>query len=156
MIKIFLCILLVVLCTAFGWFLTRKHKQRKVFFYNLSLFNDRLINEVSYTKMPLTEFMNKYTFEGDFAKLLSEKKENGFRGTECEFAYLTEDDKNFVRDYFSMVGKSDAASQKAYLTSVRADTERLKKESDENYKKYFNLYVKLGFLFGLMLVVLLV
>lgn len=142
--------MLVVLCGAFGLILTWKYKKRKIFFYNLDLFNARLINEVSYTKMPLSAFIEKYTFKGDFAQFLEEKKKSGFAYDACEYSYLTEDEQNFVRDYFLMVGRSDSASQKEYLMSSRAETERLRAESDAEYKRHFNLYVRLGFLFGLV------
>lgn len=155
MIKLFLSVLLVALCSAFGWLLTRKYKQRKTFFYELDLFNSRLINEVSYTKMPLFAFIDKYSFGGDFGKLLEEKKESGFVSDSCGIAYLTEDEKNFVRDYFLMVGRSDSASQKEYLRSVQGETERMRAESGADYKKHFDLYVKLGFLFGLIVAIIL-
>lgn len=150
MIKLFLCIALVCLCTSFGWALTLRYKNRKAFFYSLDLFNARLINEVSYTKMPLAAFIDKYAFKGDFGKFLEGKKKSGFASGGCDFTYLTEDDKNFVRDYFVMVGRSDALSQKEYLSSVRAETERLRTESEKEYRRRFQLYVRLSFLLGLV------
>ena len=155
MIKIFLCVLLVALCTAFGWMLTRRSRLRKNFFYDLDLFNARLINEVSYTKMPLSSFIEKYSFGGDFGKLLEEKKEKGFVAEKAEIAYLTDDEKNFLRDYFLMVGRSDSVSQKEYLVSIRAETERLRAESGDECKRRSNLYVRLGFLFGLIVAIIL-
>lgn len=155
MIKLFLCVALVALCSAFGWALTRKYKQRKDFFYALDLFNSRFIGEVSYTKMPISAFMEKYSFAGDFGKLLEERKNGGFVAEGCDIAYLTEDEKNFVRDYFLMVGRSDSASQKEYLSAARTETERLRDESGAEYKRRFNLYVRLGFLFGLIAAVVL-
>lgn len=154
MIKIFLSVVLIALCTVFGKVLTVKYSQRKVFYYNLFLFNERMINEVSYTKMPLAAFEKKYKFEGDFEKIIH-KKANGESVAEYNLSYLSDDDKRYVYDYLQMVGKSDSASQKAYLLSVRQEAERLKTESEKEYKKYFNLYVKLGFLFGLVAVILL-
>ena len=125
MIKLFLSVLLVALCSAFGWILTRRYKQRKDFFYALDLFNARFINEVSYTKLPLAAFFDKYPFSGDFGKLLEEKKNSGFVSDTFDVPYLTQDEKNFVRDYFMMIGRSDSASQKDYLQSARTETERL-------------------------------
>ena len=55
-----------------------------------------------------------------------------------------------------MIGRSDAASQKTYLSSLRTEIEERKRSSDETYKKYFALYIKLGFLAGLMLSILIV
>ena len=54
-----------------------------------------------------------------------------------------------------MIGRSDSASQKDYLQSARTETERLRSESGAEYKRRCNLYVKLGFLFGLIIAVIL-
>lgn len=155
MIKLLLCAALVALCSGVGYLLAGKYKQRKKFFYELDFFNARMINEVSYTKMPLSAVIEKYPFSGDFGKLLEEKKKNGSVTGDFEIAYLSGDEKNFVRDYFLMVGRSDSGSQREYLNSARAETEKLRAESEKEYKRRFNLYVRLGFLFGLILAVLL-
>lgn len=155
MIKILLSIALVILCSGGGWALTRKYKFRKDFFYQMSLFNARLINEVSYTKMPIAAFIEKYTFSGDFGRLLQEIKAKGTSAEGCNFSYLTQEDQSFVRDYFLMVGKSDAMSQKEYLSSIGAETERLRSESNEECKRRMNLYIRLGFLIGLIAAIVL-
>ena len=133
MLKVLLCVLLFVLCVGCAFWLTRKYRKRKDFFYNLALFNERLLNEVSYTRIPLPAFAEKYEFE-----------------------YLTEDEKKFLGDYFRMVGGSDAASQKTYLSALRKEIEERRRASDEVYKRYFSLYLKLGVLAGLVLIILLV
>lgn len=55
-----------------------------------------------------------------------------------------------------MIGRSDAASQKTYLSSLRGEIDESRKKSEETYKKHFTLYIKLGFLAGLMLSILIV
>ena len=154
--KLLLCICLPIVCTACAYFLTQKYKRRKEFFYNLSMFNERLVNEVSYTKVPLPAFMEKYEFSGDFRKMLEERKSAEFSARISSPAYLTADERKFLIDYFGMIGRSDAASQKTYLSSLRTEIEERRKNSDETYKKYFALYIKLGFLAGLMLSILIV
>ena len=73
-----------------------------------------------------------------------------------QFSYLTEDEKKYLADYFGMIGRSDAASQRTFLSAARAELAEKKKSAEEAYKKYFALYLKLGFLAGLILVVLIV
>ena len=87
--------------------------------------------------------------------MLAEKK-NDFQAEKYDFDYLTDDEKKFLGDYFRMVGGSDAASQKTYLSALRKDIEERRSASGEIYKKYFALYLKLGFLAGLVLVILIV
>ena len=153
MLKFFLCALLFLLCVGCAFWLTRKYRKRKEFFYNLDLFNERLVNEVSYTKVPLPAFAEKYEFSGDFKKMLEEKRTD-FQAERYEYDYLAEDEKKFLGDYFRMVGGSDAASQKTYLSALRKEIGERRRVSEETYKKYFSLYLKLGVLAGLVLVIL--
>ncbi len=156
MLKLFLCVGAFSLCLLLAWLLTRKYRLRKDFYYNLSLFNERLYNEVSYTREPLPSFIEKQPFGGDFKKILTERSANGFRPGDCAIPYLKEDERKFLDDYLSMIGKSDAASQKNYLASRRAEVEARRQASEEAYKKHFSLYIKLGVLAGLVLVILIV
>ena len=59
-------------------------------------------------------------------------------------------------DYFSMLGRGDSSSQKGYFSSVKEDLRRRKIETDAEYKKYGDLYIKLGFLCGLLVLILIV
>ena len=120
--------------------------------YDLHNFNERFIGEVSYTRIPLSAFFDKYEYGTDFTAVLAEIKAKNF----IEFPYLTETEKRLAQDYFSMIGKSDAKSQGNYLGAVRAELEKEKTDSEAEYKKYFALYTKLGFLFGLIVAILLV
>lgn len=156
MLKVFLCIFAVAACTGVAYLLTRKYKQRMLFFYNLDLFNERLVNEVSYTRVPLPAFVEKYEFGGDFKKMLDEKKATDFGSENYGFSYLTADERKFLSDYFLLVGKSDAASQRTYLSAVRGEIAERRRTAEDIYKKYFSLYMKLGFLAGLVLAVLIV
>ena len=155
MLKLLLCVFLFSLCVGCAFWLTRKYKKRRDFFYNLDLFNERLVNEVSYTKIPLPAFAEKYEFTGDFKRMLEEKKSD-FQAEKYEYDYLTEDEKKFLADYFRMVGGSDAASQKTYLSALRKEIDDRRRASEDVYKKYFSLYLKLGVLAGLVLVILIV
>lgn len=156
MLRVFLCVLAVAACTGIAYLFTRKHKQRMLFFYNLDLFNERLVNEVSYTRVPLPAFIEKYEFGGDFKKMLQEKRASDFGTENYGFSYLTPDERKFLSDYFLLVGRSDAASQRTYLSAVREEIAGRRRSAEEIYKKYFSLYMKLGFLAGLVLAVLIV
>ncbi len=154
MLKAILCVGLFALCVAIALLLTKKYRHRKDFFYNWNLFNERLLNEVSYTKTPLPAFVEKYSFNGDFRQILEDKKRRGFDASHIECAYLTKDEQKLLSDYFMMVGKSDAVSQRTYLSAVRGEIGDRRRASEEVYQKYFSLYIKLGVLAGLILVIL--
>ena len=72
------------------------------------------------------------------------------------FSFLSKDEGDFVNDYFLMVGKGDSASQSAYFTSVKGTLGEYKRKSAEECTKYGDLYLKLGFLCGLMILVIII
>jgi hypothetical protein len=55
-----------------------------------------------------------------------------------------------------MVGKGDSASQSAYFTSVKGTLGEYKRKAAEECAKYGDLYLKLGFLCGLMILVIII
>ena len=156
MLKLLLCILAVALCTSFAFLLTKKFKKRADFYYSVYLFNERLINEVSYTKVPIPAFLEKNKFGGDFGAILSEYCAKGQDADFSRLTYLKEGEKQYLQDYFAMIGKSDAESQRTYLLAARAELQERRRASEEGYKNYFSLYLKLGVLAGLILVILIV
>ena len=156
MIKIFLCVLLVILCAFAGYLLTLKYKKRKQFTYDLYSFNERLISEVNFTRIPLSVFFFKYEYGLGFSTLLKDIKLKNFEKVSVDFPYLTTKQKQLVGDYFLMLGKSDYKSQSEFLKNYRVEIEKEKTSSFEEYKKFSALYVKLGFLFGLILAILLI
>ena len=55
-----------------------------------------------------------------------------------------------------MLGKGDSFSQKGYFATSKDALEKLYVEAENNCKKYVHLYIKLGFLCGLTLLILLI
>lgn len=68
---------------------------------------------------------------------------------------LDGEDGKIIDDYVFNLGLTDALSQIDYLSGRRAMLEKLKTESSAEYKRYSSLYVKIFFLIGVLLAVLL-
>ena len=64
-------------------------------------------------------------------------------------------DGEFLKRYLSDIGKTDAPTQIEYLNEKGQTLEKLKKKSEENYKKYGSLYFKLSLMAGTLIAVLL-
>lgn len=156
MLKAILCVCAFGLCVVVALLLTRRYRQRKEFFYSLNLFNERLVNEVSYLRAPLSKFIGRYAFGGDFQKMLNEKTKGDFAQENYDYPYLSADERKFLGDYFRLIGKSDASSQRAYLCAVRVEIAERRHTAEEEYRKYLSLYCKLGVLAGLIAVILIV
>jgi stage III sporulation protein AB len=143
-----------------GYFLAKKYRQRKNFFAQFHAFNERFISEVSYYRRPIREFVGAYSYHGEFQMLLSDflraskQKEVRFEADRAEYSFLKRDEQSAVQDYFMMLGRGDSASQKAYFSSMNDTLAKWHTESVSLSKKYGDLYVKLGFLCGLFLLIL--
>lgn len=160
--KFILGILIVVFTAFCGYILSKKYRRKKLFFAQFYEFNERFLTEITYARRPLGDFFLSDSYKGEFGKLAEkffqdiQKNENIYAvlQTDGEYAFLTKEEKAFVGDYFSMLGKGDSASQKAYFSNRKDGLAKLKSQSETACKKYGDLYIKLGFLCGLLILVL--
>ena len=164
MVKFLLGIAIVAFTSYCGYVLAKKYRKRKLFFAQLKEFNERFLSEVSYYRRPLGEFVFKYGYKGEFQNFLqnffaeidelSQSNEREIAFDDCEF--LKREDKNLVEDYFKMLGKGDSASQKTYFSAAKEGITKLYSDAENEYKKYGDLYIKLGFLCGLLILILII
>ena len=155
---------IVVFATFCGYLLSKKYRQKKVFFQQFKEFNERFLSEITYYRRPIQEFVSGYRYQGEFQVLLEEffstmetRAANDQKVFNLpEYHFLTAEEKVFVIDYFSMLGKGDSLSQKGYFSSVKETLAKLQMESEKDCKRYGDLYVKIGFLCGLLILILIV
>lgn len=163
MTKFFLGLAIVAFTSFCGYLFAKKYRQRKQFFSQWKEFNERFLNEISYYRRPLIEFVFKYPYKGEFNKLLERFFQTiddrtlflGIIYEKNEYAFLSQEEKGMIEDYFMMLGKGDSASQKAYFSALKEPIGKMQSGAETAYKKYGDLYVKLGFLCGLLILILL-
>ena len=162
-IKFFLGIAIVGFTSFCGRLLAKKYRQRQQFFKQFKEFNERFLSEITYSRRPIKQFISAYVYEGEFQEILKDfcvfLNENSaplFLLAREKYAFLKIEDRQVVEDYFSMLGKGDSASQKGYFSSVKESLVQLQNESQNDAKRYVDLYVKIGFLCGLLLLILIV
>jgi stage III sporulation protein AB len=160
--KFFLGLAIIAFTTFCGYLLSKKYRQKKGFFREFYAFNERFLNEINYFKRPLAEFIKTLDCNGEFSGLLEiflsgltleeNTVENTLSGS--EFSFLTKEEKTETIAYFSMLGKGDSSSQKVYFSSSKERLKALRDTADSTAKKYADLYIKLGFLCGLLILIL--
>ena len=157
--------MLIVAFTSFcGYVFAKKYRKKKNFFIQMKEFNERFLSEVAYYKRPIGDFIAQFSYEGEFSELLerfftrlkSDGEEKLSEEDFSDYPFLTKDERAFIADYFLMLGRGDSASQKAYFSAQKPVLEQYKTSSVETCKKYGDLYIKLGFLLGLAILVLIV
>jgi stage III sporulation protein AB len=158
MLKVLLGCLIVAFSSFCGYYWAKRYRQRKSFYRQFYEFNQRFLNEIAYYRRPIRDFISKDSYKDEFASLLQSyfSSLNGGKFDLIEFDFLKEDEKVFVYDYFQMLGKGDSSSQKAYYTSIKEGLVKWKITTEEEAKKYEDLYVKLGFLCGLFILILII
>ena len=161
----FLLGLVIIAFTSFcGYLLSKKYHRRKTFFTRFNEFNERFLNEMSYYRRPLTEFFSKYEYKKEFKFLLDDYIQmlrNGQTSLEkalgtADYDFLKKEERSFICDYFYMLGKGDSVSQKAFFGSVKESLKKQESEAIIMSKKYGDLYIKLGFLCGLFILILII
>ena len=163
MMRKFIVGVAIIAFTSFcGYFLARKFRQRKLFFKQLQEFNERFLSEISYYRRPIKEFVAKYVYKGEFNELLQDFFAVIQQGGNVQsallddpkYAFLKQEEKRIVADYFSMLGKGDSVSQKGYFSSVKQSLSAFEINADTACKRYGDLYIKIGFLCGLLILIL--
>ena len=153
LIKFILSGVIIAFCVFIGYFAAWKYRARKKYFSQFQTFNERYLNELAYARRPLPVFLKEYAYSDDFDKtincLLGGKKE-------VKLNYLSKDERNYLNDYFEMLGKGDSASQNAFFSAQKKYLEEKKGGSEAEAKSRGELYLKLGLLAGLGFVILIV
>lgn len=164
MLKFLLGIAIVAFTSFCGYLLAKKYRQRRLFFSQFREFNERFLSEIAYYRRPIREFAAGYSYRGEFNDLLGDffdgiddRSPNARAFTDFPaYGFLKTEEKSIVEDYFLMLGKGDSASQKGYFTAVKDTLNKLQTESETACKRYGDLYVKIGFLCGLLILILIV
>ena len=164
MVKFFLGVAIVAFTSFCGYLLSRKYRRRKLFFQQFRLFNERFLSEITYYRRTLLEFFSAYGYQGEFDELLKDfslalagKKEFAkVFNREETLEFLTKEEAAKTEAYFRMLGKGDSASQKSYFSAMKEELNALQNEAETVAQKYGDLYIKLGFLCGLFILILII
>lgn len=152
-IKLLLCGLVVAFCVLIGYFAGEKYRTRKKFFAAFADLNERYLTELAYSRRPLAEFFrdNADAFKGEFRKVTEAVAE---RAPLPAFDFLSRDEAGMLADYVSMLGRGDSHSQSGYFTAQKDGLEKRRLQTEHEAKTRGDLYLKLGFLAGLALIIL--
>lgn len=130
----------MVLTTSIGPLLSSNKKKRMQIFSELYEFNEQLILTLKFTRASIEKIAQPFKF---VPEILDGKE------------LISGEEGQFLKDYIQNLGKTDALSQVDYLNERKLMLKKYKDESYYDYKKYSSLYVKIFFLIGVMVAVLL-
>ena len=164
MLKFIVGMAIVAFSSFCGYKLAGKYRRKKQFFVQFSAFNERFLEELAYSRRPIGHLLSNKLYAGEFQLLLCEfalylqkgEKEFILALNDNAFSFLLEDEKMEICEYFLTLGKGDTNAQKGYFLSLKERITKRRLDAEENYKRYSDLYIKLGFLCGLLLLILIV
>ncbi|MBO5927354.1 MAG: hypothetical protein J6Q32_00685 [Clostridia bacterium] len=148
-------IIAICLCTFIGYYLSGRWTDRKIFYSDFLSFHNTLLKEIEFSKKSLPEIAETLSNDKDFNKYVKNIYFNE-QGKILKFKYLTADENKFLEDYFLKIGKSNSQVENGFLNSLTDEIINKSSQSAVNEVKYKKLYIKIGFLLGLMLFILLI
>ena len=161
MLKIIICLSILIFTSGCGYYLARKYRQRKLFFRQYELFNEHFLQEISSFRRPLAEFISQRYYRNEFNDLLRIYMNSLGKNVDLydeleQFSFLTSEERREITEYFNSLGKSDSDSQNRFYNEMKGRIGILVKNANEEYKKYADLYVKLGVLIGLAIIIIII
>ena len=162
-LKFLLGLIIVAFTTLCGYLLTRKYRQRRLFFTQFREFNEHFLTEIIYSRRPIVEFVAGYSYKGEFNQLLETyfasfqtrtTKATPFPWQDSKCSFLKKEEKSLIEDYFATLGKGDSNAQKSYFSSLKDRLSSMQADAENACRKHGDLYIKIGFLCGLFILVL--
>ncbi len=152
--KIILGIIIMILCVVIGYFYSKKYQERKKYFEDFKNFNGRVKNEVNFSQTSLISIVKSISTDTAFNSYV-----HGYfidkNDSIDKLKFFNEHERTFVSDYMKNIGQGDKNSQSQFLESSEKQIEKYLDDAIEEDKKYRPLCIKLGFLFGLIILIIL-
>ncbi len=147
-------ILLLAISTFLGYFYSRRYIERRKAFERLNAFNLLVETEVVFAKNSLVVLVKNAECDDVLTGYIRDffllKREN-----EEKLKILKKDEKSFFIEYVRRLGQGDKKSQTEYLKAAEAKISGYLSVAEDEDKKYRPLCLKLGFLFGLVVLIIL-
>lgn len=131
----------MILSALFGVILSAEKKKAMKVFAQFYEFNEKLLLNMKFGKDKIGEIASPYEYVT--ASLGGKSVLKGER-------------QDFITNYISNLGSTDALSQVDYLNERKETLKKYKLESEADYKKYGSLYLKIALMIGILVAVLLV
>ncbi|MBR2377369.1 MAG: hypothetical protein IKA85_06360 [Clostridia bacterium] len=127
-------------------------KNEYLYFNGLVNFCDKVLSDLSFKKSKLEYLLNLEFNSKDLNLTLST-----FKNEKIIFpAYLSKDEEYLIIDFLTTLGKSDVESQIKNVIAFKKEFIKISNEKYERYTKTNKLFVKLGFVSGLLIFILVI
>ena len=156
--RIFILATIPLICAFLGWLISVKFAEAQAFWEKFAYKHEKIKTEISFSQNSLSEILCE---DGDkngktdyISAIVSDFFKNGKLTLKLKF--LSEDESRFLEKYLQNLGTTDKDSQINLLKSMETEIKKYSELSGDKRKKYRPLYIKLGFLSGLIIFVLVI
>ncbi len=130
----------MILSALLGIILTNDKKKSMKVFAQFYEFNEKLLLNLKYGRNKVKEIAAEY----EYVQTVLDGK-----------SVLKGEDDDFLQNYISNIGCTDAYSQVDYLNERKQLLKKYKEDSENAYKKHGALYIKIAIMIGILVAVLL-
>ena len=159
--------MIIIVCAFLGCIigvtLTTKYKKRYLFYKELNEFFSFVKHSISFSQKLLgditLEFFenrkkNLFNYQNYLDFLNSKSLKSCFDMEDCDF--LKNEEKKDVVEYFNQLGKLNLKEEVEKIQTIISAISICKEEKQADFKKYSNIFIKLGLLFGLGIGIILI
>lgn len=152
-IKVLIGILSIIFSVKIGIDKANKYKNEYYFYLSLISFCDNYLLEMSYKKEEIKKFLNFKSSSADFDEFLRAFiKDNKLNYPK----YVNLEEQNLISSLFNLIGKSSSNSQVELIKSYKTNFIKVADEKNKNYNKFYSVYLKLSFICGLALFIMVI
>ena len=153
LIKILVGVACVYLCCKIAVSRANLYKDSYLYYESLLECCNLLLKEFSYKKRPLKALLDSDYISADFNNSIHSYVKN----QNYEFPkWLDEKESSRLKNFFEELGKSDVETQKLAINSFKTEFESVLYDKKSEYKKQYTLTLKVGFMVGVMLFIMVI
>lgn len=152
MLKYLIGAVLLVISVFAGYVFSYKYYERLKFYEGFCAFNKRFKTAVAFTSRAFSSVIDDCG-KNKFSVLLSEYKTNK-RKNNGALQFLNEEERAYFWNYAESIGTTDRKTQLNLLEEAEKTVCEKYTKCEIDYKKYKPTCIKLGFLFGLIIFIL--
>lgn len=146
--------LIPFLTAAIGYLFSLQYGQAREFWAKFKFWHKKIKAEISFSQSSLSEIFESGEISDPFC--LSAKEYLAAKKINTELRFLSKEEISFLYKYLQNLGTTDKDSQLNFLNSLEPELENYSENAAEKDKKFRPLYVKLGFLLGLIVFILVI
>lgn len=142
----------IIIFTLLGKLFSGKNEDKRAFFIDFINFNLKLKNEILFTHKTIDEISLSLN-NGDFKNALQKYLDSG---EVVKLKYLDKNEFSLFENYLFNLGNADIKTQMNFLNSIEKELGEYHQKAIQDEKKYRSLYLKVGFLVGLIFFILVI